>query len=151
MMKAINEITGKLQDIMANPAGRLQAESLPKYMDLGKVFDGNVSAGGWASVDIPVDVSWVRWICAVMQVANPNANTKVSIRRQCPTAGAPSVNMDSGSGASGAIMLIIGSSTGSVVQGCNSSPSVFGSSAQVLIYNGHTADQNMKIWLQLQG
>ena len=38
-----------------------------------------------------------------------------------------------------------------VQSGVNNSPMGFGSNGRLLVYNGHAADQNMKVWVQLQG
>ena len=157
MITALDETTRRVQDVTATDDNRLCVQEAPKYTDLGKVFDATVTASGWGTVDLNADLSWVRFVVVVLQAGTAaHADSKVNIRRMCPTAGAPDVNgsgtnaVNAGGTSTDMALLDCGGS-GTVQSGVNNSPMGFGSKGRLLIYNGHTADQNMKVWVQLQG
>ena len=157
MIRALDETTRRVQDVTATDDNRLCVQDVPKYTDLGKVFDATVTASGWGTLDLNVDLSWVRFIVVVLQVGTAaNANSKVSIRRLCPTSGGPEINgagtnRNYVAGTSTDCGLLECTATGTVQSAVNASPLAFGAEGRLLIYNGHTADQNMKVWVQLQG
>lgn len=157
MITALDETTRLVRDLTATDDNRLCVQEAPKYTDLGKVFDATVTASGWGTVDLNVDLSWVRFIVVVLQAGTAaNANSKVNLRRMCPTAGAPEVNgsgtnVVNAGGTSTDMTLLDCSGSGTVQSAVNNSPMGFGANGSLLIYNGHAADQNMKVWVQLQG
>ncbi len=157
MITALDETTRLVQDVTATDDNRLCVQDVPKYVDLGKVFDATVTASGWGTFDLTEDLSWVRFVVVVLQVGTAaNANSKINLRRMCPTSGAPDVNgsgtnVVNAGGTSTDITVLSCGGSGTVQSAVNNSPLGFGSKGRLLIYNGHTADQNMKVWVQLQG
>ena len=157
MVTTLNENTKRAQNVVVTDDDRLCVQNAPKYVDLGKVFDATVAASGWGTTDLGVDLSWVRFILVVLQAGTAaSANSKVNIRKMCPTSGAPDINgvgtnSTGVAGTSSDCTLLQCSGSGTVQCSSNNSQLAFGAEGKLLIYNGHTADQNMKVWVQLLG